>query len=292
MQENTATKTTSTNQEDSKYINNPFTIALEGIKLLFKNTRAIAILLVILSIINALTYRTNPYNETTEPAAPLTLPSLEIGTVIAIAIIVIIIALGVVTLGAFFIGIFSFTSAELAKGNTVSLRRAIKTVYSQLWSFLWLQILMLIKVLLWSLLFIIPGIVMAIRYSLANVSFFDSNKKLRGNAAIKDSIVLTKNNFKTTFATQSLFSVITIGLISPIVDVASKAMLYRQLTSLQLTEDNKLKTHILSQIMFGLLVAGMILLVLGIFFLIWGIVNYVDNQTISETPTAPFMQRD
>ena len=280
-----------TNQQlATDYINNPFTIAFEGIKLLFRNATTVAIFLAIFSALSAgsYTYRQNSDYEERTAGNIETLPAIEPSTAVVIGVIAVVVLFGVIVIASFLSGISAFTSAELANGRTVSFRQAAKASFNRLWSFVWLQVLMGIKLFLWTLLFIIPGIVMAIRYSLANVSFFDSNKNLKGNAAIKDSITLTKNAWRTTLGAQTLFNIITFGVIGPIIDVASKSILYKQFVAAQANNEVKPPAHILSQIIFAFVLIAMIAIVLMLAFTAFAAINYFTNPTMMiEGPPSP-----
>ena len=87
---------------------------------------------------------------------------------------------------------------------------------------------------------------MSVRYSLAKVAFFDEKKPLRGNAAVKESLALTKGAWLTTFASQVLFSIITLGMLSRLVETAAQSVLYRQLSELTHNNEPKPAAHPLS----------------------------------------------
>ena len=281
---------TAPRQLATDYINNPFTIALEGIKLLFKNATTVAIFLAIFSALTAgsYTYRNDAnYDERTADNIEA-FPVIEPSTAIVIGAIAVVVLFGVIVIASFLSGISAFTAAELANGRTVSFRQAARASFKRLWSFVWLQVLMGIKIFLWTLLFIIPGIVMAIRYSLANISFFDSTKNLKGNAAIKDSLALTEDGWRTTLAAQTLFSIITFGVIGPIVDVASKSILYKQFVAAQVKNEAKPPAHFLSQIIFALVLIAMIAIVLMFVLAAFAAINYFTNPTMMiEGPPSP-----
>lgn len=281
---------TTSHQLSTDYINNPFTIALEGIKLLFRNATTVAIFLAIFSALTAGSYafrQNSDYEERTAGNIEA-FPAIEPSTAIIIGVLAVVVLFGVIVIASFLSGISAFTAAELANGRTVSFRQAAKASFKRLWSFVWLQILIGIKILLWMLLFIIPGFVMAIRYSLANVSFFDSNKNLTGNAAIKDSIALTKNGWRTTLAAQTLFYIITLGTIGPIIDVATKSILYKQFVAAQAKNEAKPPAHILSQIIFALVLIAMITIILLFVFTAFAAINYfVNTPMMIEGPPSP-----
>ncbi len=260
-------------QAANAYINNPFTIVLKGMELLFKMATPVAILLVILTVFLAPSYgSTNTAPTTTnEPITTLGTPMLDATAMALIIAFVAVLAFGLLILGSFVTGIASYTAVELARGNQVTLKQAAKATLDRLWSFVWLQLLTGIKVLLWLLLFIVPGIIMAVRYSLANLSFFDEDKKYRGNAALQDSIALTKGAWTTTFGAQAFFNIITFGLIGLLIEVASKTVLYRQLSTAKKNGDEIPAPHWLSYAALALLV---LIFTFVVSMLGYAIVNY------------------
>lgn len=247
------------------YENNPFTIALQGINLLFNKARGVAILLLVVSVISVMSNGSRDIDKGDDKGMDMPSWSPEQWAMFGAIFAIVILAL--LFIGSMISGISAYTSAQLAKGNTVSLKEAFNAVLERFFSYIWLQIITTVKILLWTLLLIVPGIIMAFRYSLANVAFFD--KELRGNAAIKESLQLTKGAWLTTFASQTLFSIITLGIIGELVTAGARAVLYRQLSTIK--EGAKPEAHILSWltlfIPFGLLMLALFALgVLAIAF--------------------------
>ncbi len=229
------------------YQTNPFTIAITGITLLFDLARGIGFLFVAIAILGLFAPDTTPGN----PEADQKAANEIINTVSAwgpnewlIAVgATSIILLAIAMIGALFGGVSAYTSSRLAKGQPVSIGEAFREAFDHLWSFLWLQIIVGVKTFLWALLFIIPGIIMAVRYSLAGVAFYDNKKNLRGNAAVKESLRLTKGAWLTTYSSNALFNLITFGMISSIITTGVNAVLYRQYDKLG---DKKPDAHWLS----------------------------------------------
>ncbi len=182
------------------------------------------------------------------------------------ALIFIIIA-GFLIIGTILTGVYDYTSAELANNRKVSLGKAFQAVVSNFIPYLWVRIIVTVKTLLWSLLFIVPGIIMAIRYSLAGVAFFD--KQLRGNEAVKHSMKLVKGAWLTTFASQTLFNIVTLNFISNLLYIGTNGVLYRQLSD---AGGTKPKAHFLSWLtLFLPIIAfiafiGIIILIVAVFF--------------------------
>lgn len=221
-----------------KYENNPFFAAANSITLLVELAKSVLIFLAVLAGLNFLLGTFMPdyskqdaRNSSTDQITQLTHNWSVSDWGLAVA------AVGIIALAAFMIsslfgGVAAYTSARAARGEKVRLDEAFRVAFDNLWSFLWLQLIIGTKLFLWSLLFILPGIYMAFRYSLANVAFFDDRKNLRGNAAVKESLRLTKGAWLTTFASNMLFNMLTFGLLANIVSTGVNAVLYRQFDAL------------------------------------------------------------
>lgn len=227
-----------------KFETNPFFITSNGITLLANKAQGVFILLIILAILGLFTNGPSPeFDSAAMDKAVSTLQSWK-STDWALAIgSFTFIALAVALVSSLVGGASSYTSARLARGHQVGLQEAFRVAFENLWAYLWLQIIILVKIVAWGLLFIIPGIIMAIRYSLASVAFFDDKKHLRGDAAVKESIRMTKNGWVTTYASNALFNILTLGTVSSIVSTGVNAVLYKQFEQ---TGDKKPSAHWLS----------------------------------------------
>lgn len=231
-------KSSSKKQATTKYENNPFFIAGNGIAKLFDHARGVAVLLLGVSIVNFLFSGGGDDGSTTK--TPEQSWSEFTGTfahwttndwVLAIGASLII-GLALIMISALFSGMSAYTSWRLSKGDDVPFKEAFHVTFENLWSYIWLQLIILVKVLLWSVLFVLPGVYFAFRYTLAGVAFFDETKHLRGNAAVKESLRLTKGAWLTTFASNVLFNVLTLGILSSIIATGVNTTLYGQFTAL------------------------------------------------------------
>lgn len=253
----------------ANYENNPFFIAVNGISLIFNLARGVAFLLVAIAILGI--YRgdvTTGDSKTGEEIAntvSATIAGWQMHELLLAIAGVGIVVLAILLVAALFGGVAAYTSAKIARNETVGLGEAFRVAFDHLWSFLWLQIILFVKILLWSLLFIVPGIIMATRYSLASVAFFDEKKNLRGNAAIKESIRMTRGAWITTYGANALFNFITFGVISSLVTTGANAILYRQFDKLG---DKKPDAHWLSWVALVLPFAILTLLFIFFFFLV------------------------
>lgn len=235
------------------YQNNPFMLAIEGLQLLFNKARSLTwvgigltVMFTILYVIYMMVALFIDINEkkgqatTASATTSQAMPPLETLLPFIIGGSVLFLVLGVILV--FWQGIVDDTSAQLAAGKKTTFSESAARVTERFLPYLWLRILVLIKVMLWSLLFIIPGIIMAIRYSLAGVSFFD--KKHSASAAIQHSAAMTKGSWLTTFAAQNLFNMVTGSVIAILVTPGANTLLYRQFA--RTTQDTRPPAHWLS----------------------------------------------
>lgn len=251
-----------------EYINNPFKLALDGINLILLKAKGVAILLIVLSILAVFGgfFPDSPdkpmfdEKEFTQMISERTPEQWAVGGVIFI-----ILALAYIFVSAMISGIGAYAAARVAKGYDVKLSEAFHAVLDRFFSYIWLQVIQIVKIVLWSLLLIVPGFIMAIRYSLANVAFFD--KGLKGDAAIKESLKLTKGAWLTTFASQALFNIVTLGVISELVTNGARAVLYRQLDQFK-KDQTKPTAHPLSWVTLFLPFALILLFIMFIVFFV------------------------
>lgn len=258
------------------YENNPFFVAGNGITLVFDFARNLGILLLVLSLIsffgNSGPEDFNKFSDDVNRTVGAWSAS-DWGIAVGSGLIL---GLAFAMVSALFGGVSSYTSLQLAKGKKVSISEAFRVSFDNLWSFLWLQVIIFVKTLLWTLLFIIPGIIMTFRYSLASTAFFDERKKLRGNAAVKESLKLTKGAWLTTFSSNMLFNMLTLGALSPLISTGVNAVLYRQFDALGTKK--KPEAHWLSWVT---LVLPVVLFILFVVFLITMIVGIIIGGSLT-----------
>lgn len=260
-----------TSDTKTPFINNPFFVAAEGIKLFFVNAMGIAILLVILSALSSINPADLGSSSSTQSGSGAVNPAVIIG----VAVLVVIASIAIIIIGTIISGITSYSAAKVSHNETATLKEAWQATWQNFGSYLWLQAIIVFKVAAWSLLFIIPGVIMYYRYSLANIAFFD--KGVRGNAAIKESLTLTKGSWLLTFSSQLLFTIATLGTLSKLVAAGATAVLYRQF---QVTpQEERPKAHGLSIATLILAIIGALAIVTLIVLLGHAIINYAINAT-------------
>jgi len=258
-------------KHDIHYQNNPFNIGLNGLQLLFKRAQSVGIYAAILagigilistaanvidtvSKMNTPDYDTSPY----VMHASSTPSSVNVGVLIAVLVGVLLVAVITMLVSALLYGVLEYTSAKLAQGKNVTLGEALSATFKRLPGYFWVYVVMFVKIFLWTLLLIVPGIIMAVRYSLSGIVFFAENK--RGNAAVKRSAELTKGAWFTTFAGTGLWNLITLGMIPWVITPSANAILYRQFKATTDSGSKKQGAHWLSWLtFFGPLVLFVIL---------------------------------
>lgn len=231
------------------YENNPLFIATKGLELLFAKAISVAVMLLIfvgLSLFTGLPSRFtySSKSETTNADMQQTFNNIQ-SVDPAVWVVIGAFALMALLAGFFiqviFNGISDYTAAQLARNKNVTLSEALGAVFSHFWGYSWVVIIVAVKTFLWTLLFIIPGFIMTVRYSLSGVSYFD--KQLSGNNAVKHSLALTKGAWLTTFAGHALLPMLTFGALGNLTVPGSSAVLYRQYSA---ADGPKPPAHIVS----------------------------------------------
>lgn len=245
----------STHKEPTtKVETNPFFIAVNGITKFVNLANSLFVLFLVFSIFQLITEGSvPPFDRETPREIVSTVTYWQIEDWILAGAAALIIGLAAAMLSALFGGVSAVVSARIAQNRKITVTEAFSISFEHLWSFLWLKIIVAVKIFLWSLLFIIPGAIMSIRYSLAGVAFYDDKKNLRGNAAIKESLALTKGRVLTTFSAYLIFNLITLSALVSLVSTGVSGELYRDFSA---NRGKKLNTHWLSSV--GLVIVGIL----------------------------------
>lgn len=247
---------------------NPFSVTIEGLTLLFSRAQSVTLFLIAVIIVGFVFNMTKPSPEfTNDPTGKATEefirnalqspPEVQL-TWLGMGIILALFTLAITTM---LHGIASYAALQLSKGYDVKLGEAFNAVLENFGRYFILFFIMNLKIFLWTLLFIVPGIIAYYRYSFAGIMFFDEDKKLRGNAALVGSSKLAKKGLLTLFASQFLFNVITFFYADRLITLGSQAVLYREYTALENAKADKPKPHVISKLALALpfiVIIGMI----------------------------------
>ena len=223
---------------------NPFFVAVNGITLLFSSALSVGIVILLINAVNStLSFFQEDLDTDKATKSFETIASRPQDLFFAAVIVLVIIAF-ITIVSAMLHGIAAYTSSRLARGEKVTIGDAFYAVLETFGSYLIFFVWMNIKIFLWTVLFIVPGIFAYYRYSFAGIVFFD--KDLKREQAIKESIRLTKGGRMTIFSSQLLFNMITFGYIDQIISLATNTELYRTYTALDKANQEKPGIHWLS----------------------------------------------
>ncbi|MBM3210180.1 hypothetical protein FJZ39_02475 [Candidatus Saccharibacteria bacterium] len=238
----------SVQQPAKQYANNPFFITVDGIKRVFSYARSVAIFMLILSVISAIfnlvdsaTHQNTDLETLDSTVAEVTANPTET----AIFLSVIFISATIIILASIFVrGITDYTASRTAKGESVTLKQAAGEVLNNFWRYTVVQLLVFIKTLGWTLLFIVPGIYFYYRYSLAGAAFFDQKRSAR--ESVQRSLELTRGAWLTTFASYGIVNVLTIGSVQYLLNTSTTSELYSRYSAVLDEELPHPKVHWLS----------------------------------------------
>lgn len=215
------------------YDNNPLLIAIRGIERLFIHAKPAAWALLVASLLLVLFNLSSMFaptsTDTSTTSQSETVPGdgsfLEIAAIAPLGLAALLAVIGITLLVILVVGVIDYIAAAAANGRNVTVSEAFAATFKHFWPYLLMRLLVIVKILLWSLLFILPGIYFAYRYALSGVVFFSENKQ--SNAAIKRSLQLTKGAWLTTFISYGLLNLLTFGAIQMLADTGTSSELYR-----------------------------------------------------------------
>lgn len=242
----------------SNHETNPLKLVWSGIKKLYNRSPVTFWVLLIVSIVGGGSNLTTNQGTPPQKNQDIPTPALDAGEVAFILLLILFLVSVLIGLVIVFWGIIGYSAHKLAKNESFSLKEAFESSLEHFERLFLVGLVMIIRILGWTLLFIIPGIIMAVRYSLSAVVAF-AEPDLQPGQVVSRSAFLTKNAWFHTAGTRGLFSGLTLGLFDMVVDAAAQSQLYRQLTALKKTGDEKPKTHILSYLTIPIVIALMVI---------------------------------
>ena len=234
------------------YQNNPFMIGIDGLKLIFTNAKSVGIYTIvlssvffivasILSAISAITDESDKIKADSNSLEASVSTAGDVGLFLGLFLSGLVVYYLVLLL---LFGVVEHAAATVAKGEQTTLKQSFRVLMKNFPAYVWLYVLITIKVLLWSLLFIVPGIIMFNRYILSGTVFFAEGK--RGDAAIQRSSQLVKGGWLTTYGGAWAWNLISQGIATLVFWPGSMAVLYRQLKDVTDHGQAKPPAHVLS----------------------------------------------
>jgi len=267
-----------TNTKTTNYDSNPVTNAVSGLVIVLKNNPVTILLLPILY-----------YFALTMVVSSLAIFIL-IGAIakspiiIALLVIISIVILGLVI--ALFTASFFMTAVKSAKNEKTEVGDVLRISFKRLLPYWGLTILYGLAIFFGLLLFIIPGIIIAGRGSLASLVFFEEN--LGPVDSLKRSFALTKGHVIEMLGTSAASALLTgggMGLLIGATSVGPYLGRYKDLTALQASGAAKPKIHWMNYlIVFG----GILYVILSIIYVVAAIA--LDSSSTSSTTTTLISQ--
>lgn len=224
------------------YESNPFKLAFAAMKRLFNTNRGWAIALIIIGVLSAFSSN-NSSSDQSASQGSLTATGTEntVALVVFIVSMVAIIAIGLLIVGTYVQGMLSYVALQSEKGKKVSVSEAYKAVGQRFWRLLGAQLLAAVKVIGWSLLFVIPGIIAAVRYALLSYVIMDESPE---NKSVKESHDRTKSLVKTRlWEVLGVSMTAIVPVVGGLLDTAGKAAQYNQLKHYHDSKLEKPKIH-------------------------------------------------
>jgi hypothetical protein len=138
------------------------------------------------------------------------------------------------------------------EGKSVTLSEACNAVNQKFWHLVSAQLLAAAKILGWTTLFVIPGVIAALRYSLLSYVVMDDSFKEEGAKAAHDRVKAVSKGRLWEVAGVSMTAIVPVA--GNLFDIAGKAAQYKQLKQYQDGEKAMPKIHWLNYL-FPLLLA-------------------------------------
>ncbi len=245
--------------ESAEYISNPFVLAYRASQKLFNTNRGWAIFLIITGIFSTLSQGSDLSGRQPAQSAGTSTPPVSIELVVFVASFVALFVIIVFVLSIYLSGILSYVTLQSEKSKKVGVREAIDATSKRFWRLCGSLALALVKILGWSLLFIIPGIIAALRYSLLSYVIMDEPAEKSVKESHERIKTLTKGRLLEVFG-MGFTSIVP--FVGALFNTAGNAALYRQL---QISTDKNIekpKIHWLNY--FLLLILLLITIVAGV----------------------------
>lgn len=241
--------TESKTAESLQYDSNPLTLSFEALGRFFKFNIGWAIVIISFaffgfvgqigqSFMNMNTgEETSSYQEERkELFADFEAPDQTLDTVAIIAIVVgvlLVISVFVVigsAIGVYVQGMFAYVALASENSKSVGFSEAFQEVSKRFWRLFGSQLLASLKIFAWSLLFIIPGIIASLRYSMLSYVILSSDPSTKGvRLAHKQTKELVKKRLFEVFGVTFVGGLIPV--IGSLVTLSGKAALHNQLRS-------------------------------------------------------------
>lgn len=248
-----------------EYISNPFKLAFEATKKFFDNNAGWGIVLVAIGLLGSVG-NFNQSSSTTPTQTSLESAAASGDTTVSIAMIVLILCgvmlaiLFALVIGTFIQGMFSYVALQSLKDEKASFSEAYNETKKRFGRLVAAQIVAFFKIIGWTLLFIIPGIIASLRYSLLSYAIMDEPEDERSVKGSHDRVKeITKGRLWEVLGVNGTGIVPIIG---GVFSTAGTGALYRQLQVYTDKNLEKPKIHWLNYLLLFIFLGFIALLVL------------------------------
>lgn len=250
-----------------EYISNPLKLASRSAKNLFNANKRWAILLIVLGIFSTFSSSdgTNTQNQALGTSSSA---EISVAFVVFIVSFALLFALAVAVVSVYVGGMLSFVALESEKGNKVTFRQAFDATSKRFWLLLGATLLAGLKILGWLLLFIVPGIIAMLRYSLLSYVIMDG--------PAEENTVKASHDRVKQLTVGRLWEVLGVSItgfipfIGTLFSTAGYAGLYTQLKVYTDSKNEKPKIHWLNYWLPVVIILLSIILSLAVFAWITG----------------------
>lgn len=250
------------------YQSNPFSLSFNTFGQFFEKNLGWAIALILLPaigfffqiIVSAMSTISSNAHAANLDATPTTIGFVSVIFIIA-AIIIAIASVAGIAINIFIYGLFTYVAMENDAGRKAGFSDAMNVVVARFWRLFLAQLLATVKIIGWTLLFIVPGIIAAFRYALLPFVILDEPASETGVKKSHDRVKALVSGRK-----REVFGVATVAAIIPIVgginQLLGNAALYRQLQTYYDKKLEKPEVHWLNYLGFVLLGLYILLIIM------------------------------
>lgn len=244
-------------RKSTEYVSNPFKLVFRGMDLWLNYNQLLSIFVIVVTFSGVLIN----FFFSLEPATAGQNRSESIKAVMQLAVLVTIV-IGSIAFTTIYNGMVAYIGLSTLKKKTVTFAEALQASLDKFWTILLVQIIVFFKVLGGFLLFIVPGVRAALRYSVVNFYIFD--KAANANEAIKNTKALTRDHLIEVFGMHTAANIVPI--VGGLLTAGGQSVMYDQLMRLKASKQQKPKVHWLNYLGF-VLIAGVMLLIMIILFI-------------------------
>lgn len=262
-----------------QYNSNPFTLAFDALGRFFSHNAAWAAVIIVIGFLgfmvqivtNAVAPSGGTSTRSTTPAATEGVGSFEPAQIVIFAAIILIVTLVIIVaataIGTFINGMFAYVALKSEEGKSVSLSEAFRETSSRFYRLFFASLLAALKITGWMLLFIVPGIIAAYRYTLLPYLIMDESTDEKG---VRDAHTKTKLLVKGR-----LFEIFGIAFVTGIIPfvgellgISGYAASYRQLSATKEDPSQRPSVHWLNYVGLALIAVAFLIFVLAAILII------------------------